>query len=393
MLAGTHARSVPPHPARSPLCTLLLWGATLQPKAFEGAGGGLHPCKVPPAGAGWVPTAGRGGCRQGSPYLPARPRLRQETGTAFPRARRAQPWHRVWGTRGKPGACAGSRAAGSESCLGLESPEKQREASLNPAKAKWRVVKRDGCLEDGWFWVGGGKEIFWRQQLWSEWCGGHPAGAGRGCRGQEQGAAGTSTTSRDRDRVEGVRGSVAESTQGREHGDFTAQSRGLWGCDVGRGANCPHKAPGHEAAPCSHHMPPIWGNGVFLFPSMLSPKSVAPRHVPRSTAPAAPTLPQTPLSQLHRGARQRTGVCSKQQGDAPPPTRPSTPPRHPALPWPVSRHRDRCLLTCSLLALATPALRCHPFLDAAPRLPLSPFANWGGGGWLLPQHPPEPPGM
>lgn len=41
-----HARTEPPHPARSPLCILHLWGTALQPKALEGAGRKLHPCQV-----------------------------------------------------------------------------------------------------------------------------------------------------------------------------------------------------------------------------------------------------------------------------------------------------------------------------------------------------------
>ena len=260
----------------------------------------------PPAGAGWVPAAGRGGCRWGSPYLPARPRLRQEPGVAFPRAHRAQPRRHVRGVRGRPGVCAGSRAAGScpvsESCLGLESLEKQREASLNPAKAKRRVAKREGCSGDACFLVGRRKEIFWRQQLWSERRSGHPAGAGRGCRGQEQGAAGTSTTSRDRDQVRGVRGGTGESTRAREHGDIAAQSRGLWGCNMGRGAHHPRKAPGRGAAPCPHPCPVLPSSAEWCVPlpqcaqpQKRCPISCTTRHGPGSprTAPN-PCVPAAP---------------------------------------------------------------------------------------------------
>ena len=137
-----------------------------------GAGGGGCTLARSPSGRGTGARSGQGRTLPGMPLSPCK--AKAVPGTAFPRARRAP---RAGGTRGTRG-CAGSRAAGS--CLvGVGEPGKARRSFFTPCKRE--EEGRNGRRLMGYFLVGEGKEIFWRQQLWSERHGGHHAGAGRGC--------------------------------------------------------------------------------------------------------------------------------------------------------------------------------------------------------------------
>lgn len=94
---------------------------------------------------------------------------------------------------------------------------------------------------------------------------GHPVSVKR----QEQGAAGSSTTSCDRDRVRDVQGGTGESTWGWEHGDIVT-----W-------AEVPvitTMSPRSQPSPLTHAAK--LGDSIFLFPSMVSPKSIIPSSAP-----------------------------------------------------------------------------------------------------------------
>lgn len=102
---------------------------------------------------------------------------------------------------------------------------------------------------------------------------GHPVSVQR----QEQGAAGSSTTSCDRDRVRDVQGGTWESTWGWEHRDVVTRAE----VPV-----TPTMPPCTQSSSLTHTAE--LGDNIFLYPSMLSPKSIVPHLVHHEAQPQQP---------------------------------------------------------------------------------------------------------
>lgn len=195
--------------------------------------------------------------------------------------------------------------------------------------------------------------------------GGHPAG----CRGREQGAAGTSTTSRDRDRAGGVWGGA-----GGRAGTSLLRAEGCGGLQWRQRCHHPCEAPRRGAAPCPHPRPMLlsWGERCVPLPQRAQSHKRCPTSCP---APAAPELSQSPMSRL-----QRTRVCPKPW--------PSTPlPPSPA--WASVAAQGPMRLDMLLAGPGHPCppggshgqQQCHPSLGTVPGLPLSRPSQTGCGGY------------